>query len=216
MNTRKLLARLGPKTPQLTRLMHGTGGFSSPDSLSPQDIAAALGFIKTRPGRDLYEYLWVPNMNSNMARRSELTQAFAAELRDEQGRRVQAGSNRFPDPPAKLCMHSDGRKSIYRYCVRIAETCLTELTKRNDCPSCNGFGEVLDFFGDDPVRSIMSCPTCVGAGTVPFGKASRAKLIGVRREVFCSHVEASYVWLLGYMREQEVRAASEHWEAMRD
>lgn len=210
MNTRKLLARLGPKTPQLTRLMHGSGGFSSSDTITPQDIAAALGFIKTKPGRDLYEYLWIPNMDRNMTKRRDLTFAFASQLRDEQGRRVQDGFNKFPDPPAKLCMHSDGRKTIYRYCVRIAETCLTELTKRNDCPACNGYGEVFGKF------VISECPTCFGSGTVPFSKASRAKMVGVRREVFCSHVEASYVWMLGYMREQEVKAASEHWEALRD
>lgn len=214
MNTRKLLARLGPKTPQLTRIMNGAGGYTSATALTPQDIAAALGFIRTRPGRELYEFLWIPNMMTNMARRTELTQAFAAVLRDEQNWRItnKCKAKPFPDPPAKLCMHADGRKTIYRYCVRIAETCLTELTKRNDCTSCKGFGEAFK----PEARTIVECPVCFGSGTVPFGKGSRAKMVGVRREVFCSHVEPAYVWLLGFMRDQEVKAASEHWEAMRD
>lgn len=212
MNTRKWLARLGPKTPQLTRIMHGSGGYSDSDSLTPQDIAAALGFIKTQPGRDLYEFLWVPNASKNAMKRNALTVAFASALREEQNRRIRKGERKFPDPPAKLCLSPDGKNTIFRFALKLAACCLNELTNRNDCPACKGFGQVV--LKDGVGINFADCLDCYGHGTVAFSQSHRAKLLNIRKETYASNVEEAYRWLLGYMRHQEMDAANEHWRAM--
>lgn len=212
MNTRKWLARLGPKTPQLTRIMHGSGGYSDLDSLSPQDIAAALGFIKTRPGRDLYEFLWVPNACKDPVKRNALTVSFASALREEQNRRIHKGERKFPDPPAKLCLTPDGKNAIFRFALKVAACCLGELTNRNDCPTCKGFGQVVSKDGVGVV--FAECVGCYGCGTVAFSQAHRAKLLNIRKETYVDNVDEAYRWLLGYMRHQEMDAAEEHWRAL--
>ncbi len=209
MNTRKLLARLGPKTPQLIRTALTNGS----DALTPQDIAAALGFVKVRPGRDLYEFLWVPNRASNPVLRNELEMKMANALMDEQRRREMAGLTKFPDPPATLCVTPDGRKSVLRFCIKVARCCLHEMVHRNDCPDCKGFGEVFIKAAGSGLVS-KPCEKCTGSGTVPVGWLRRSRMMGVRNTTFKECVEQPYGWLLGYMREQEAQAAHEHWKAM--
>ncbi len=214
-NPRYMLTRLGPKTPNLMRFMHGGGG-SSVGDLSPQDVAAALGFIQTRPGRDLYEYLWVPNAMSNQGRRNLLIREFAAALSREHLTRLENPNSRsrprFPDPPASLCAGVGGIPNPMNYCYKVTEACLTELTKRNDGQRCKGFGEITEI--RDGALVFTTCPECLGSGTAPFSQKQRAKMVGCRHMAYVNAVEPAYRWLLGYMREQEEAAAREHWRAL--
>lgn len=212
MNTRKMLARLGPKTPQLTRIMHGSGGSgSSSDTLTPQDIAAAMGFIRNKLGGDLYGFLWIPNAINSPIKKASLILRFAKELRNEQLDRILTNKKPFANPIGKQTV-----VDIYSiiYCQNIANACITELTKRNDCTKCFGYGEILWQKEAGKAFTTIDCPSCTGTGTMAFSKENRAKLLGIRRQTFQDVVEEAYVWLLGYMREQEQLAASEHWEAL--
>lgn len=213
MNPRKILARLGPKSPALVRFMlFGTTCTTKPttDILTDLDIAAALGGIQNPLARAIYEYLWAPGVAENKNKNLALLDNIAAALVREQAAR-KAKDQPWPDLPASLCRPIPGITTPARCgAIRMAHAALMELTHRNSCQTCAGYGEQFDRTS----LKVVDCPSCFGTGVTKVGKKRRAANLGMTKPTYEKRVHLAYDWLVGYLRGLEAEAASEHWRAM--
>lgn len=212
MNPRKILARLGPKSPALVRFMlFGTTCTTKPttDILTDLDIAAALGGIQNPLARAIYEHMWTPGVAENKVRYAKLVQDAAAAVVREQERRREHG-NPWPDLPKELCRPIPGlRAPALCAATRMAHTAITEIAGRNNCSTCAGYGEQFDRTS----LKVVDCPSCFGTGVTKVGKKRRARALGLSNFGYAKAHDA-YDWLVGYLRGLEAEAASEHWRAM--
>jgi len=201
------LAKLGPKT---IRFDIGTGG--SP-GLTPQDIAAALGMTPAGLGRDMLEFVWVPDVYTSKARREALMSRIAeAQLLEHNQReaevarslaqvviRGEAARHRYSDALAQrwpsLIAKAEPLVFAKGYEV-IRLGVLEELRYPRQCPKCRGLN-VLDRNGVS-----KTCVRCLGQGVVEYGNTCRAQRFDIQRSAYLKTWQGPYEWLLGRVREE--------------
>ena len=219
MDVRKLLGRLNPRVAQYEV---GSGG--APE-WTPQDIAAALGMVGDRLGREILCHTWWPDgaLRSHAQllddlrdlqlqewttrmRRLEaalLAHHIAAELADGTHGRMRADVYRahseVEDAKAN-CWPKIGPQSRYR---AIRDGVLAEMLDPHLCPRCGGCGEVMV----DNVR--RRCARCAGVGHSRVVDAERALRVGITRQVYLRVWSAPYEWLAQVCADAERRAASQ-------
>ncbi|MDF4005299.1 hypothetical protein P3W33_18010 [Luteibacter sp. PPL552] len=208
------LAKLGPKT---IRFDIGAGGGPG---LTSQDIAAALGMTPAGLGRDMLEFVWVPDSFKSKSRRealmSRLTEAqllehnerervvaralFQVAIRGESARHLynEALAQRWPSLVAKAEPLEFARGyEVVRLGV------LEELRYPRQCPKCHG----LETEGSKD--AVKTCPRCLGQGVVEFGNTRRAQRFDIQRSAYIKTWQEAYEWLLARAREEMYEAVSE-------
>lgn len=199
MNIRKLLARLNAKAPQYTV---GNGGIPE---ITPQDIAAALGMVEDRIGREIFCMAWWPD-GANLTRK-DLRDSLKNLLFDEYSVRYRAASadrlerHLFDKPQAQ-----DKRKAwpvqISRY-GEVADAVVLEICAPKICKQCGGRGEMT-------IESrIISCEACKGLGLLAASNAWRAQRIGVGETAYRLTWKPVYEWLYDRASRRESAAAQQ-------
>lgn len=197
MHIGKSLARLNPKTSQFTM---GSGGV--PD-LTPQDIAAALAFVKPGLGRELICRIWWPAgaaltaadldellMTAQLSEwRSRMDKVLDAQLvrayakNDSERSRASAALDRA----RALMWPRLGPEARYA-AIRLGV--LEEMSSSLLCKVCRGRGSVIDG------EKIINCPTCDGSGHRTVSDRYRAKLIGRDVTTYKQTWAPVYEWTL--------------------
>lgn len=204
------MARLNAKN---VRFDVGAGGGAP--SLTPQDIAAALGMVPGGLGRELVLHVhWPDAAKRNRAR---LLEAMTLAQLEEHNRREMevnralchvavatpatkhgatraysdAQANRWPVWVAKI-----DTVTLTRAYEHIRLGVLEELAHPRHCPDCHG-REKRDRLGQ-----LKPCERCLGAGIVRYGNTWRAKRLGMTRGAFIETWQGPYQWLMDLCREQ--------------
>lgn len=211
MNPRKMLALLGPRSPQLTRLMHRSlGGETVRTPLSPVDVAHALAYIGNPLAVRVYQATWCPgwDLSPAMPRLVEdLARMLLSETRDRERRRDRRRPPFPPCPKAWQAAPLDGLRKL----VALA---LFELAHPGDCETCMGYGMTAHF--DPEIKKLRAdtCAVCEGRGYLPYPKHRRAALLHIRYKTYLDRLQAPYDWLLRELRHLERTAADAHYRAM--
>ena len=217
MDVRKLLGRLNPRVAQYEV---GSGG--APE-WTPQDIAAALGMVGDRLGREILCHTWWPDgaLRSHAQllddlrdlqlqewttrmRRLEaalLAHHIAAELADGTHGRMRADVYRahseVEDAKAN-CWPKIGPQSRYR---AIRDGVLAEMLDMHLCPGCGGTGE-------SRIDAIVRvCVRCTGSGHAKVSDSDRAERLGCTRKTYTEAWAQPYEWLFAECAQAERRAA---------
>jgi hypothetical protein len=206
----ELMARLNAKN---VRFDVGAGG-GAPD-LTPQDIAAALGFTPNGAGVELVVHVYWPD-GAKRRRDALLAMLTHAQL-IEHNRREQDVSRALQAVVISTPATKPGATHQYSVAhlarwplwitklepLEVAEgyrhICLgvlEELAHPRACPVCNG-RELRTRRG-----TKKTCERCFGYGKVSYGPSWRAKRLGMQRAAFVERWQAPYLWLLDYAREE--------------
>lgn len=217
-DVRKLVARLNPAT---ARFDIGRGGIPE---LTPQDIAAALAFVPSGLGRELFMRLWWPD--GAKLSESALAESFACAVRAEFARRHRALQVAVldlhiasEDQSTRATRSDAAERELMRLQaavasakaqawphnpemhVRIRRAVIDELSRPNHCGKCGGLGEVMD----GSLRK--TCDGCAGKGVVPVSDRSRAERIGRDESSYRSTWRPMYEWAYALARDLELEAA---------
>lgn len=210
-----LMARLNPKN---VRFDVGAGGTPS---LTPQDIAAALGMVPDGLGREALMLVHWPD-GAARNRQKMLTLMTLAQLgeynrleraadaamarmatcdptqhaREESAFR-RADRNRWP---AWVTKREPLKMSEVYGRIRLAV--MDELGNPRSCPECGG-RDLRDRKGNP-----RTCDRCLGHGTVAHGSSWRAKRLGKTRAGFLKSWEPAYQWLFDLVRDELSAAES--------
>lgn len=217
-----LMARLNPKN---VRFDVGSGGMPS---LTPQDVAAALGMVPDGLGREALMLVHWPD-GAVRSRQKLLSLMTAAQLREytrreraadaamtrvatcdpdfqtrEESRYQKADRDRWPSwvtkrEPLKM-------SEVYG---RIRLAVADELSKPRVCPQCGG-RELRDRKGNP-----RTCDRCLGHGTVAHGPSWRAKRLGMKRAGYSQRWEQPYQWLFDTVRDELSESESRLIHALR-
>ncbi|GLQ96454.1 hypothetical protein [Dyella mobilis] len=198
------MARLGPKMSQLTI---GSGGVPE---LSPQDIAAALGMVENRLGRELLCLMWWPDsMTVSIKQIQDLLEseqraewwkgeqgmldamlAVASHTGGESLRRAQrmyadAHAARWPHwvDSAELGTHSEGYE-------RLRLIVLAEIRAPSQCAACAGRKTVR------VGAVIRDCEVCEGTGRQSISNRTRAALLKVNESVYRRSWQKVFEWTM--------------------
>lgn len=219
------LAKLGPKTICFDiDIDIGSGGGGS--GLTPQDISAALGMTPPGLGRDMLEFVWLPDSFKPKARRqalmSRLTESqllehnerervvaralFQVAIRGESARHLynDALAQRWPSLVAK----TDPLEFARGYEV-IRLGVLEELRYPKQCPKCHGLE------AEDSKGAVKTCARCFGQGVVEFGNTRRAQRFDIQRSAYIKTWQRPYEWLLDRVREEMQESVSALYRRMR-
>ena len=212
-----LLARLNAKSMRYDGVGGGRG------DLSPQDIAAALSFVKPGLGRELLEHVWWPD---GSRRRKFVLNDLLTDLQFSEYSRLEvamyaalAGVAVGPTGEERKRAHAAYAKAhacrwpswIKRLeplelsegygLIRLAA--LEELSKPRSCSECDGRGEV-------PKRElIVICARCKGAGRLPYGPTWRAAQLKMKEPSFKKTWERPYEWLFNRMADALAQASDD-------
>ena len=218
-DVRKLLGRLNPRNSQYEV---GSGGIPT---LTPQDIAAALGMVRNELGRDLLCHVWWPD--GAMRTRAQLLDALrdlqlaewiarvrrreaahlahhiACELADGTHARMRGEVHRahseVEDAKGNMWPRI-GPQSRYR---AIREAVLREMSDPHLCPICGGSGEVV------AEAIIRQCNRCRGSGRARVTDTDRAEAIGSTRQAYAKIWAAPFEWLMSECAHAERKAAAQ-------
>lgn len=218
MNWRKLLAKLNPRSPSIAI---GNGGVPE---FSAQDIAAALGMVRNRLGRELLCLVWWPD-GATITRNQLRTMALEAVLQ-EQARRLAdltraqsdvlmaeaqwaARNTHTREDHARIGrlrgILDDAKRrawpSVPDMYPRLVEAVLHEIATPNLCPECGGSGQIVAANGVPRM-----CITCDGHGVKPVSDRQRAALIGRDATHYLRAWAPVYEWMLGQCRDAEFEA----------
>lgn len=206
MNIRKLLARLNAKSPQLHI---GSGGIPE---LTPQDIAAALGMVEDRIGREIFCMAWWPD-GANLTRK-DLRDGLKNLLFDEYRiRHHEAYADRLErhllDKPQLRDKAKYWPVQVSRY-GQIADAVVLEICAPKICKQCGGRGEMI-------IESrVISCESCKGLGLLAASHAWRAERIGVGDTAYRDTWKPVYEWLYDRASRRESAAAQQLARALGD
>lgn len=216
-NVAKLLARLGPRAPNLVPRKGGrhVERWEIEDGSA---IAAALGMIAARgPGLAMAVMVlclrWWPDsmLGPETIRRRDarLSQAVRPAMMavhscvDEWLRRkIPVGTM----PPKIQRQVRDLMEQGLP-----AALVLDEYVTPNHCPRCHGYGEILrqvDEKGRPVAPAIVACPRCIGQGLIARSVTRRAKALKIRTTTFHRYMQPAHESALGMLRHMEYRAAS--------
>lgn len=217
---RRLMGRLNPAT---CRFDIGRGGIPE---LTPQDIAAALGFVHDEFAREVFCSVWWPD--GARLTRDALLRMIAFRQRaeiDKQQRAIQVlrlDLHIAADDAAarNYVTHNDRRTldalrsrvdsarasawpanaEIY---PRIRVAALNELVAPSHCGQCAGRGELV-------IADVMrACPRCDGRGTISRTNVDRAAAIAVGYDTYRKHWRIVYDWTYALLRDAEARGIRE-------
>lgn len=229
MNPRAALARLNPPIAR-----YGVPGANGPPILSPQDIAAALGMVREKLGREVMCHLYWPagaqitlgslhdairvaTSREIRARRDALAiaQADLVTLLDRlHDKRTQTPEDERMRGILKARVavqrsHQFPLEPQHYHVLR--EAVLSELRATNHCRACQGRGHSAHGEADQRI-----CPDCGGKGRIPVSDRDRAKWIGRDESRYRRTWRPMYEWLFNHLSQCESTAARELWEALRD
>lgn len=217
---RRLMGRLNPAT---CRFDIGRGGIPE---LTPQDIAAALGFVRDEFAREVFCSVWWPD--GARLTRDALLRMIAFRQRaeiDKQQRAIQVlrlDLHIASDDAAarNYVTHNDRRTldalrsrveaakssawpanaEVY---PRIRVAALNELVEPAHCGECGGRGEMM--VGE----VVRTCHRCDGRGTISRSDVERAKSIAVGYDTYRKHWRIAYDWTYTLLRDAEARGIRE-------
>lgn len=211
MNVRKLMARLNPGT-----IRYDGGGGGGIPTLTPQDVAGALGMVPDSLGRELLCHLWWPD-GARLTRRDlhdklaivqfeEFDRLMdtlrAAQLaahlaeHDGLGSRTKA-QTRLEDVRAQM-WPGIGPHTRYRF---VREAVLAEMATPAICTACAGRGQILR------ETLVVVCATCNGIGRKQVSARRRATAIGCDESSYRRSWRLPYEYLLAYCVDAEDKAA---------
>jgi hypothetical protein len=204
MNVRKIMARLNTPTAKLTG---GGGGKGAVPSLTPQDIAGALGFVraKNRLACEVFCRAWWPD-GAQLDGGRELRQVFGEQLLAEVTRRdrqlhdakielLRAENTRNQRGLAREVRREDADdvtrarsrlEQAQRACwpanaqvvSAVLEAALREVCEPNTCTTCEGSGEVRQG------SKVVTCPDCRGHCILPVSDNRRARMLGRNHKTY--------------------------------
>lgn len=197
MNVRKMMARLNTPSAKLSP----GGGKGAQPTLTPQDIAGALGYVRhqDRLACEVFCRAWWPD-GAALDGGQALRQAFGAKLYDEIARRDRqlhtarmellaaqqalrahvAARTVKPELSAEVDRARERAEHARRaqwpandsIVDRVLRAAITEVCEPNTCPTCEGTGEVR------ADRKVITCPDCHGHGVLPTSDRRRARAVG--------------------------------------
>lgn len=203
MHIGRLIARLNPTT---VRFDIGAGGIPE---LTAQDVAAALGMVRNKLGRELLCRLWWPDGAAMTAhqldsllrdaqlkewnrREASMYEALgrvachegSASLREAERMYANAHAKRWPKWIAKIepLEIAPGYESVRRLVVE-------EIVHPRDCPPCHGRGHVMKS------GLLTECTRCEGLGIVKYGPTWRSRRMGVKESTYRQTWDGPYEWL---------------------
>jgi hypothetical protein len=186
------------------------GGSGGKGELSPQDIAAALAFVRNRLGRELICMVWWPDsmavtfrqlnaMLENEQRgewwkyEQQMLDAMLAvashtggdSLRRAQRLYADAHAARWPHwvDSAELGTHSEGYE-------RLRLIVLAELKAPNKCGKCGGHGSL------QVGTVIKDCPVCDGTGRQTVSNRTRAALMDIDESAYRRKWQKVFEWTM--------------------
>ena len=219
-DVRKLLARLNPKQSQYEV---GSGGIPT---LTPQDIAAALGMVHDVLGREILCHVWWPDGAQRTHRdlldhlrdlqlgewmrrmrrfeAAALAHHIASEEADGTHGRSRGGMYRA------RCELGDAKAAMWprigpqsRY-LAIRQAVLAEMLDPHLCPVCGGSGEVR------ANAVVRTCGRCLGSGHAKATETDRAERVGCTRQAYSSNNwDNAYEWLLSECAHAERHACTQ-------
>jgi len=182
VNTRKLASMLNPKT---CRFDIGRGGIPT---LTPQDVAAAIGMVGDTLAREVFCAVWWPDGAALVA--AELDRLIARAQFGEWKERADkllhaqlavATADVSGDPHdarrAKQMM-DHAKRTLWpslksRTYASIRGAALSELRNPALCPACKGRGTV------ERRSLVVPCEACAETGSTPWSERARASAIGI-------------------------------------
>ncbi len=214
MHVGKLMARLNVKN---VRFDVGSGGIPE---LTPQDVAAALGYVEDGIGREMLCQVWWPD-GAKLTER-HLLEILAEAQRLEWQRREDAMLN------AMLAVAAHGNKAQMLYAkahgdrwprmawmeqgipvpaqgyTRVRRAVIDEMKGAGLCSGCNGRA-----YRSNDTGALCLCPLCLGSGHRPISERSRAEACGVSWMGYRKGWDRVYEWTMALCTESMRRASQQ-------
>lgn len=228
MNFRKMMARLNTPSAKL----QPSGGKGTVPTLTPQDIAGALGYVRhvDRLACEVFCRAWWPDgasldggralrqafaerLHAEIARRDRaLHDARMALLAAQQVRRDHVVARTVTTQHSAEVDHQQSRVDAARRAAwpshgqivdRVLDAAILEICEPNTCPACEGTGEVrLE-------RKVATCGECHGQGVLPVSDRRRAKAVGCSVSTYTtSFWRPMYEFAYNLLAESERRGGS--------
>ena len=216
MNPRALLSFLEAKSP---KFLPGSGR----PTLTPEDVAGALGFIRDPFHRETLCMLYWPaaatikgrDYHAEFSRRvkdaywATVRACIEAEFDLEMGRLGHTDPFTMRRLEARAQATKDLRWPAWsRTYMVIPDAVVTEISRPNHCTTCDGHGHFMR------ADKRIDCPECHGAGTVAVSNRQRARWLGIGESRYREQWWRPYEWAYGLARDAEQQAAEEMGRAL--
>lgn len=221
MNWRKALARLNPASAKYDVVRGGI------PELTPQDIAAALGFVENNFGREIICHVYWPD-GAALAEK-ELHEMLAFKMRDEMNRLSReaviakldlhiaeenwaAKINHYDCERRELAQlrqraHAT-KQAVWPWNaeihVKIRDAVFSEIRYPNHCDKCQGKGHFENMDG-----LVLDCTRCEGHGVVAISDRQRADRIGRDESSYRENWKSVYEFAIGQIRDAEIEAGKQ-------
>lgn len=224
--TERLSRQMARLNPSNVRFDIGAGGGAP--SLTPQDVAAALGMVSPGFGLELLLAVhWPDAAKRNRPRLLELMTI--AQLREHNNREqamhhamCQVATSDARDKDRAVAAYNAAHLSRWPQIVVKHEpltfakpyadmrlAVIEELTHPRQCPECGG-KDLRDRLGKP-----KTCERCMGQGVVSYGPTWRSKRLGMDYRSGFTRWQAPYEWLINTCREQLAEAEESLRKALR-
>lgn len=224
--TERLARKMAWLNPAHVKFDVGAGG--GVPSMTPQDVAAAIGMVPDGLGRELLLAVhWPDAAKRNRARLLELMtveqlcehndreqamyralcQVATADVRDKARVTSSYSAAHAARWPTMVIKHEPLTLAEPYAHIRLAV--IEELTHPRQCPVCAG-RELHDRAGQ-----TKTCERCLGYGSVAYGPTWRSKRLGMDGRSGFTRWQDAYQWMLDMAREELAAAEAALLRALR-